>query len=255
MTLRRSWLFPTVCSALIFAGFIQPIAPGFMAERVNILVRVAYFLSWSAPLVPAATVLMRLAMLRPASLSLVWSATIIAFLTGMVLTLFGLAFASALSGPLLLTQGSVLSLAVASGILWLASGQINRGATRLALAGMALSAAVAVWSLLSVPAVVFQAHQTAAGSPFCITHHNSSSVVNSLWDLRGFSFYTTASGYKSTSTWYFHGILIVDGDDGLGYFNWSPRHFQFDRIDHPERFIASLENLCTPSSAFWAELW
>ncbi len=241
-------------AALILAGFIQPIDQRSFAGSVDIL-NAVYLLVWFAPALPAAMVLLRFALPRPLSPALVWPIAIVTFLVGLFLTLLSLGFSSSLSGPLLSAHGSILSLAVASSILCLAIGQIDSNTARLAIFGMAVSAAAAIWSLLSVPAVVFQAHQTAAGSPFCITHHDSSSVVDSLWDLRGFSFYTTASGYKSTSTWYFHGILIVDGDDGLGYFNWSPRHFRFDRIDHPERFIAPLENLCTPSSAFWAELW
>ncbi|MET3598427.1 hypothetical protein [Martelella mangrovi] len=240
-------------AALILVGFIQPLdQKGFV--DLMFIGRVVYLLDWSAPILPAAMVLLRFARPRPASPALVWPIAIIVFLIGLSLTFFSSAFASNLSLPLMVTQGSVLSLAVASGILSLAIGHSNSNTARLAMSGMVLSAVAAIWSLLSVPAAVFQANQTAASHPFCIAHHGSSADVDSLWDLRGFSFYTTATGYKSTSTWYFHGILIVEGNDGLQYFNWSPRHFRFDRIDHPERYIASLNNLCVPTSAFWKGL-
>ncbi|TNB49558.1 hypothetical protein FF124_00935 [Martelella lutilitoris] len=252
--MKKSFIVLSVCAALIVTGFIQPFALGPPEHRADGLVGAAYFLVWSAPLLPAAAILTRSLMHRPASPAQIWPIAIIVFLAGLFLTLLCLAFASTLSRPLLLTQGSLLSVAVASGVLCLAIREERSRIARLAISGMAVSAAAAIWSLLSVPAVVFQANQTAAGAPFCIAHHHSSSAIGSLWNLRGFAFYTTASGYKSTSDWYFHGILVVDGDDGPRYFNWSPRHFRFDRIDHPERFIAPLKNLCTPSSAFWAEL-
>lgn len=151
-------------------------------------------------------------------------------------------------------NGIALSLAAASSVLFLAAGCIGSIGRWLAFTGMALSATAAAWSLLSVPAVVYGANRIAAGNPFCIGRHAPASEITSIWDLRGFSFYTTASGYKSTSGWYFHGLVVVDGTDGRQYFNWSPRGFRFDRIHHPERLAARVQDICEPTSAFWSKL-
>ncbi|MBT3143641.1 hypothetical protein KMP95_06080 [Ruegeria litorea] len=189
----------------------------------------------------------------PASPARIWPLAIAALLFGLFLTLVSAAFSSPHSTLFSMAHGGALSLAVASSVLCLAIGRIVSGGARLAFSGMAVSATAAVWSLLSVPSVVFQANRISAGYPLCISHHGPSSDVSSIWDLRGFSFYTTDSGYKSTSGWYFHGTLTVDGNDGRQYFNWSPHRFRFDQIEHPERFIAPLRSLCEPSPAFWSE--
>jgi len=240
-------------AALIFAGLVQPIDTKRFDETTDV-VKAALLLAWSAPTLPTAAVFLRIALPRPASPALIWPVAIAVFLVGLFLTLASAAFSSPHSTLFSVTHGGALSLAGASSVLCLAIGRIDSNGARLAFSGMALSAAAAAWSLLSVPSVVFQANRISAGYPLCISHHGPSSDVSSIWDLRGFSFYTTDSGYKSTSGWYFHGILIVDGNDGRQYFNWSPRRFRFDRVEHPERFIASLRNLCEPSSAFWSEL-
>lgn len=169
----------------------------------------------------------------PASPARIWPLAIAALLVGLFLTLVSAAFSSPHSTLLSMAHGGALSLAVASSVLCLAIGRIDSGGARLAFSGMALSATAAAWSLLSVPSVVFQANRISAGYPLCLSHHGPSSDVSSIWDLRGVSFYTTDSGYKSTSGWYFHGILLVDGNDGRQHFNWSPRRFRFDQINTP----------------------
>lgn len=249
---RMSIVFLT-CAVLIFAGLIQPMDTELFEETMG-MGKAALWLAWFAPALPAAMVILRIALPRPASPALIWPLAIPVFLVGLFLTLASTAVSSPPSTLLSVTHGGVLSLAAASSVLCLAIGRISSNGARLAFSGLALSAAAAAWSLLSVPSVIFQANRISAGNPSCISHHGPSSEVSSIWDFRGFSFYTTDSGYKSTSGWYFHGILIVDGNDGRQYFNWSPRRFRFDRTEHPERFIAPLRDLCAPSSAFWSEL-
>lgn len=241
------------CAALIFAGLIQPMDTKLFEEAMDVGAA-ALLLAWFAPALPAAMVILRIALPRPVSPALIWPLAIAVLLIGLFLTLASTAFSSPHSTLLSVTHGGVLSVAGASSVLCLAIGRIGSNGARLAFSGLALSAAAAAWSLLSVPSVLFQANRISAGHPSCISHHGPSSEVSSIWDLRGFSFYTTDSGYKSSSGWYFHGILIVEGNDGRQYFNWSPRRFRFDRIERPERFIAPLRNLCVPSSAFWSEL-
>ena len=247
-----SIVFPAF-AALIFAGFIQPIDTMLFDETMD-LVKVASLLAWFAPALPTVIVILWIALPRPASPALIWPVAIAVFLVGLFLTFASTVLSSPHSTLLSVTHGGALSLAGASSVLCLAIGRIGSNGVRLAFSGMALSAAAAAWSLLAVPSVVFQANRISAGDPLCISHHGPSSDVSSIWDLRGFSFYTTDSGYKSTSGWYFHGVLTVDGNDGRQYFNWSPRRFRFDRVEPPPRLIASLRNLCKPASACWAEL-
>ncbi|MGB0695738.1 MAG: hypothetical protein ACPGOY_08815 [Rhodospirillaceae bacterium] len=110
--------------------------------------------------------------------------------------------------------------------------------------------ALALWSLSSVPYVVVQANQIVAGRPYCLGAHTGHYPVQSLAELRGFYFYTTVTGYKSSSRWFFHGILLVETEQGLEAYNWSPRAFRFYRISNPDRMLESPFQACTPKQDF-----
>jgi hypothetical protein len=120
----------------------------------------------------------------------------------------------------------------------------------------AIPAIGAVWSLASVAVVLVSVHRLADGAPFCLAHHGyHSTVVESVWELRWFSFYTTETGYKDTSTDYFHGVLAVETPKGDKIYNWSPRGMRFDPIDRPHLFRnPSLMSPCSPSPRFWQSL-
>ncbi len=179
----------------------------------------------------------------------------LAFVLGLLLSLAAALFAGGGSGIVLL-KGVLLTMAVVGCLLWTAWDNLSRRDRRLARYALLIPAAVAVWSLICVPVVMAQASRVAQGAPFCMARHEPGpSPVRSLWDLRGFSLHTTLSGYKDTSRWYFHGLLLAETPEGERFFNWSPRRMRFDPIDRPDLFVAGLRDACTPRDHFWRLLW
>jgi vacuolar-type H+-ATPase subunit I/STV1 len=155
-----------------------------------------------------------------------------------------------------LLKGVLLTMAAVGTLLWAARDDLASRGRRLARHVLLIPAAAAAWSLACVPAVMAQASRLAQDAPFCVARHEPGpSPVRSLWDLRGFSLHTAPSGYKGTSRWYCHGLLVVDSPEGERLFNWSPRRMRFDPIDRPDLFTASLQNVCTPQGRFWRSLW
>ncbi|MEL0438957.1 hypothetical protein [Phycobacter sp. K97] len=240
------------CAALIAVGFLQPLDARILGASIGVFSILALTV-WVAPLVPLVAVFAGRLRKTPVSPVLAKSASIAVLLFGLLLTLIVWAFASPKPGLLVMFHGGALSSGVAASLLLLGGSYLGPFATRAALSGMAVATGAALWSILAAVMVIGHANRLAGGAPFCIAHHGPSSQVQSIWDLRGFSFYTTDSGYKSNSGWYFHGVMIAEQDDGRQYFNWSPRRMQFDRIEHPGRFIVPVEKLCEPSLEFWAE--
>ena len=209
---------------------------------------------WAAPLVPLIAILTERLRKTPVSPVLAKSASIAVHLSGFLLTLIFSAFATPKSGLVVMYHGGALSLGVAASLLFLGGKRLGPFAARAALSGIVVATVTALWSILSAVIVLGHANRLAGGAPLCIAHHGPWVKIRSIWDLWGFSLYTTDSGYKSNSGWYFHGVMIVENDDGRQYFNWSPRRMQYDRIEHPGRFIAPLHNVCEPSLEFWSEL-
>ena len=159
------------------------------------------------------------------------------------------------AGSLLATvHGLSLTLAVSASILMLATQNRSKPFKTAPVILLLAPLAVALWSLVSGVAVVWQANRLADNHAFCVAAHDHSAPIRTFAQLRGLSFYTTASGYKSTSRWYFHGLLIVKTDTGKDYYNWSPRRMKFQQIKHPERFKISPLNVCRPHTDFWANL-
>ena len=241
----RPKLLLLVSALLILAGFLQPLNH---LPNLNVMSMIA-FAVWLAPAVPLICVCLRAMMASP--LSQVWALflTVAAFWIGLCLTLLGSAFAPPGAAFISAVRGCGLTLAVCAGLLSLAPEAPGERAEWLAVSGLMLASLLAIWSLLCVPLVLIQAERAAAGAPYCIAQHGPSRSVDGFWDLRGFSFYTRDSGYKDNSGWYFHGVLIVEGAEGRQYFNWSPRHLRFDRIEHPNRYSVSVRNLCSPRLA------
>lgn len=250
---RSSVSIRAACAALIAAGFLQLIDARISGSSIGMFSILALMV-WAVPLVPLIAILTERLRKTPVSPVLAKSVSIAVLLSGLLLTLIVAGFASPKSGLMVMFNGGALSLGAAASLLFLGGKGLGPFAARAALSGMAVASVAALWSILSAVMVVGHANRLAAGAPFCIAHHGPSSQVQSIWDLRGFSFFTIDSGYKLNSGWYFHGVMIVDKDDGRQYFNWSPRRMQFDRIEHPGRFIAPLHNVCEPSLEFWSEL-
>jgi hypothetical protein len=165
---------------------------------------------------------------------------------GALFTVASAAFSGA--GTLItLVQGTSLTLAVFITLQTHAWSRLTANRHKFLTAMMALPVLAALWSLATIPIISLSARSIAAGAPYCITSHFRPQTVTSLWGLRGFSFYTTASGFKDTSQDYFHGLLIVNGTAGRQVYNWSPRHLRFDHIARPQDFGVSTTPDCLHS--------
>ena len=90
------------------------------------------------------------------------------------------------------------------------------------------------WSIGSGIAAGLQAAYLSSGAPYCIadSSHRGGNYgeIDSLFDLRGVKFLVSATGYKSNSRWYFHGILVTQHENTKSTWNWSTLKVAFDPI-------------------------
>jgi hypothetical protein len=120
---------------------------------------------------------------------------------------------------------------------------------------------VALWSILNVPLIMFQAVRIAGDSPYCrveygITNDSPPSKgyapVNSIFDLRGTRLYTTATGYSDYSPPpYFHAVLRVQDKDRREFWNWSIAHARFE--SRSDQFYG-FSNFCDVDRHFFLHL-
>jgi hypothetical protein len=156
---------------------------------------------------------------------------------------------------LLIQIGVALSVAAANIFFVCALHQLEHGKTTIPI-GSALGGSPAIclatWSLLQVPVVLAQATYLAGGRPFCIADtgavkHNYYAPVRSVFDLRGTNFYTGVTGYKDSSRWAFHGVLIVrDQLIGDEYWNWSISRMRFEPRPGSTPYVIDWRRACTP---------
>lgn len=241
----KVWL--VVGALLIALGFTQvPIIPDNLG-RGPIWGDALVWTIALAPLIPALTVLIRLqkSALPPKFFVLALATLVGAF--GVLVSLLNAAL-SGVGTSLALMHGLSLTIAVVGSILLLSSRTMKIAVV------LTIPVAVAIWSLASAAAITLQANKISDGRPFCLAPHSPNSDIKSFAQLRGLNFYSTSSGYKSTSRWYFHGILLVEIDGGIEAYNWSPRRFAFHRIGQPQKFIATPLTACTPQPDFWDTL-
>lgn len=240
-----------IIAALVFAGFFQSLDVRFLTTP-SVWLDVLVLVFWLIPALPLLLALVRFAAPSGIPPALAKSGAIAAVVFGLPLVLLYVAVMPPTAYQMSFLHGLALLLAVSASFLAGASSALGRAWVRFAYSGLVLAASAAVWSLLSVPAVMLQAGRVADGAPFCVAPHGGAAQITTLWNLRGFSFYTSKSGYKSNSGWYFHGILIVGNGDMHRYYNWSPRRLRFDEIDRPDSLIASPIGRCEPSLRPWA---
>ena len=119
---------------------------------------------------------------------------------------------------------------------------------------MVPASAVAVWSLSVAAIIAISAQRIGDGRPYCLARHGDPGAVETLAALRGLSFRATRSGYKSTSNWFLHGILIVETGTLPEVYNWSPRRLRFDRLTEPGHLIVDPRGTCQPRMDFLASL-
>ena len=220
-------------------------APTQSGKTTPLPIQIMYLCAWFAPVLPLlvlAFVLMGVRCLP------IWLANLFAgvsLIAGLFLTLASGVLS--LFSTIQVVHGVTLTVAVASSFLIWAGDDKKPKPSSIAKLGIAGSAMAALWSLLTVPSILIQSHTIADGSPYCIAHHWPDTPVEALHELRGFSFYTEETGYKSTSEWYFHGLMIVDYPEEQKVYNWSPRRWRFDQVERPDGLIAHVRNACVPS--------
>ncbi|MEX0307942.1 MAG: hypothetical protein AB3N12_11215 [Ruegeria sp.] len=235
---------------LIFAAYLQPLYPDIFepVSQKKALWQFAqglYLSVWLIPAIPAFIGGLVLIGMCPIPRLLAGILGFLSVAVGLFLTL--------LSGTLSpfstteQTHGVTLTIAVASSFLIWSGRNGKPQPSWIAKCGISIATVAALWSLLTVPAVLVQTRLIADGSPRCIAKHAENTPIEALHELRGFSFYTTARGYKSTSTWYFHGLLVVDHPEEQRIYNWSPRRWRFDLVERPDALIEPVRNVCVPS--------
>ncbi|MEO1109587.1 MAG: hypothetical protein AAFX90_16860 [Pseudomonadota bacterium] len=237
-------------ATIIFLAYLQPFndtvfTPSASGKGQPFWVQTLYLSTWIAPILPLAIagfVSMGVHYI-PATLAKLCAA--ISAVAGIFLTLASGVFS--LFSETQVVHGISLTIAVSSSFLVWSGSDGNPKPSWLAKIGVSIGTVAALWSLVTVPMIQVQAHIIAKGSPFCIAHHSPRSKVDKLYELRGFSFYTEATGYKSTSDWFFHGLMIVDHPDAQRIYNWSPRRWRFDLVERPDAFVATVRNVCIPT--------
>lgn len=136
-------------------------------------------------------------------------------------------------------HGALYLLALWASVTGLLALKRGGGATGLALGG-----AICLWSLVSLAAALIQIPGLVQGQPYCLARGGAGPAT--LADLRGLAFFTSETGYKSTSHWYFNGILLTPE----AQWNWFARRLSFQPIAHPRRFTSSPRAECTPETAW-----
>ncbi len=217
----------------------QPSGP--LAMAVGVLAGLLLFLPPALPLLAAGGVALR-GWHLPRGLAV--GLAVAAGLLGALLSLLAAGINPPVSQPLVLVKGAAFTLSAVGAVLLLA-------APRAGLAALALPLAVAIWSLGSGVMVARQAVTLAAGQPYCLAAHGGPAFA-SLADLRGAALFTERGGFKSTSNWYFHAVLIVADPAGVRLYNWSHRARAFAPIsaETDSRLIAPVHASCTPRAGF-----
>lgn len=164
---------------------------------------------------------------------------VMALWTGAALTLVTSAFAGP-GSSLTLLHGSALTLAIWASLALLSEAPPSARHMHRVWAALALGSLAALWSLAAMAVAQISAVRIAAKNPYCMLRHDDFSPA----DARGFFFFTSASGYKDSASWYFHGLLLVETASGPAVFNWSPRWLRFDPIAQPSVFTAALPTAC-----------
>ncbi|WP_319774544.1 hypothetical protein [Breoghania sp.] len=166
--------------------------------------------------------------------------------------------AAALAAPgatLIWFRALALALSSLALLRLLTSAPSPAPSSRLAWTMIGIAAAISVWSLAGMIWISYSASAIAGDRPYCLAFHSREvKPVRSFSELRYFSFFTTYSGYKRSSHWYFHGVLIVNAKEGRQVYNWSPRRFAWDRVHNPEILLENPVSACDPKAEFMRDL-
>ena len=165
-------------------------------------------------------------------------------------------FLAALSGGggLMITAHGT-SLLIACGATLVIVSTCGHRARTTAHVFFILPVVAGLWSLAMIPTPYTNAAALSAKKPYCIAENTAQKrALGSLVNLRGFSFYTTSSGYRLGDNWYFHALLLIEGGNDLEAYNWSPRRMQFQKLKTPRSMMISPFSACTPRARFLEEL-
>lgn len=235
---------------MMFLAYFQPIDPS--AFEPNQFgsgpphwIQAVFLTTWFAPIVPLFVAGLALMGMRLIPVTLAVTLGAVSIAAGLFVTVASSAFS--LGSDTELLHGVSLSIAVGSSFLIWSGDKGKPRPSRFAKLGILVTTVTALWSLSTVPMILTQARHIAAGSPFCIAHHAPNSPIEALHELRGFSFYTVSTGYKSTSEWYFHGLMIADHPEEQRVYNWSPRRWRFNLVERPDTLIEPVRNACVPT--------
>lgn len=206
-----------------------------------------------APLVPLLLVTLRFWAGKPLNRSITVFLSVIAAVFGGLIVLLGAAVGTT-GTTIAMMHGFALTTAISATILLLSINDVGNGFSLTIKGLLIFPLLVSIWSVTNIFAVILGANQLSQGRAFCIATHSPTEPIRALEQLRGLSFYTTASGFKDNSGWYFHGLLLLDNDGPDQVFNWSPRRLRFDQVEDPEKMIIRPTNACKPRNNFWGSL-
>lgn len=225
--------------------FLAPDSVG-NQDGVSIWWHILFSTTALAPVVPILFASLRLGLSKPLQSYVTVPILLAVLIFGGLFTVVNAGFSGA-GTVIALIHGSSLTVAVAASVHLLARDPTKGDLKSLAGVAILYPAVVALWSITASVFALGHAHFLANGQNYCFADHAAMRQLQSLMLLRGLSFYTTATGYKSTSRWYYHGLLIIDRDGDKQVYNWSPRRLHFDKIENPTGMIAGIERACTPS--------
>jgi len=243
MIQRENALIFAVCvtAILIVAGFLRVPFPETPWNEATFRVIVVAL----TPLLPMAMVVLRVLIRRSLNRTLAIFCGIVVLLVGLASSLVVAAFSG---GNVVLLHGAGMTLSVVGAVAVLVNW-------RFGLWVLASPALIGLWSLVAGASAYQQAQAMAWERPYCVSAHGPEhDRVQALSDLRGLTFYTTRSGYRIADSWYFHRVLLIEGDGDLDVFNWSPRAMRFDPVDQPHVFFDRLAASCMPRKDFLQNL-
>lgn len=215
-------------------------------DPVTFFIWIIWLASTLAPVLPLVAVMLdHRVRLRGAPVAVIVGPVVI---LGLAATVVWSVFAPPASIWHVLVLGLALTLSMTGAALLLSARRVAAGV-------FVLPVIVALWCLIHQIALIHQARQLASGHQSCIAAH-SGPEVTSLTALRGLSLYTHRSGFKDSSHWYFHAVMIVNHRDGQQLYNWSPRDLRFHPVSaRTDRdLIVPVSGSCVPRPGFLSSL-
>lgn len=241
--------FFLITSILITLSF--PISPTLVASSntysfLNLITSSIVF----SPILPLLLGIIRWKLRKPINERLTLILCVIVCVIGFFLTFISSFFAGPGASHALL-HGIGLTIALSCSIRLMSISKTSCELRTLSGICLIIPLMISLWSLYTVMAVITSANQYSKDQPFCIATHDPEAEIKSYSQLRGLSFYTTGTGYKFNSRWYFHGILIVSNKSKVEVYNWSFNNMSFVHLKKPTLQINDPTYACIPHHKFW----